>query len=144
MREGDPRLSESEYSLPLPELEGLHKEFYDHCKNHALHFQRCDDCRTFRHVPREMCASCGSWNWSWVASSGRGRIFTWTVVERPMHPAFVNACPYAAVVVEMEEGVRLLSEVTDMAPGDLEIDLPVEVLYDDVTDEVTLPKFKRA
>ena len=144
MREGDPRLSESEYSLPLPELEGLHKEFYDHCKNHALHFQRCDDCRTFRHVPREMCAACGSWNWSWVASSGRGRIFTWTVVERPMHPAFVNACPYAAVVVEMEEGVRLLSEVTDMALGDLEIDLPVEVLYDDVTDEVTLPKFKRA
>ncbi len=137
-------VSETNYSLPLPVLIGLHKEFYDHCKNQALHFQRCDECETFRHVPREMCAKCGSWNWSWVPSSGRGRIFTWTVVERPMHAAFVDACPYAPVVIEMEEGVRLLSEVSDVAPGDLEIDMQVAIHYDDVTDEVTLPKFKRA
>nr|MBC8340300.1 OB-fold domain-containing protein [Pseudomonadota bacterium] len=122
---------------------GLHKEFYDHCKNHALHFQRCSDCQIWRHVPREMCPECGSWNWSWEASSGRGRVFTWTVVARPMHPAFVDACPYAPVVIEMEEGVRLLSEVADVAPADLEIDMEVTVHYDDVTDEVTLPKFKK-
>lgn len=136
-------MSERDYNLPLPELGGLHKEFYDHCKNHALHFQRCDDCERFRHVPREMCAGCGSWNWSWIPSSGRGRIFTWTVVERPLHPAFATACPYAPVVIEMEEGVRLLSVVSDVAPADLEIDMQVGVYYDDVTDDVTLPKFKR-
>lgn len=135
-------MSESEYGLPLPELEGLHGEFYEHCKNHALHFQRCDDCETFRHVPREMCAACGSWNWSWIPSTGRGRVFTFTVVERPMHPAFATACPYAPVVVEMEEGVRLLSEVKDIAPADLQIDMRVEVVYDDVTGDLTLPKFR--
>ncbi len=134
----------SEYTLPLPELDGLHGEFFAHCKNHTLHFQRCDDCQTFRHVPREMCAECGSWNWSWQPSSGRGKVFTWTVVARPMHPAFVDACPYAPVVVEMEEGVRLLSEVVDVAPANLEIDMAVEVQFDDVTSDVTLPKFKRA
>ncbi|MDP6977805.1 MAG: OB-fold domain-containing protein [Myxococcota bacterium] len=134
----------SDYTLPLPELDGLHGEFFAHCKNHALHFQRCDDCQTFRHVPREMCPECGSWNWSWQPSSGRGKVFTWTVVARPMHPAFVDACPYAPVVVEMEEGVRLLSEVVDVAPADLEIDMAVEVQFDDVTSDVTLPKFKRA
>ncbi len=134
----------SDYTLPLPELDGLHGEFFAHCKNHALHFQRCDDCQTFRHVPREMCAECGSWNWSWQPSSGRGKVFTWTVVARPMHPAFVDACPYAPVVVEMEEGVRLLSEVVNVAPADLEIDMAVEVQFDDVTSDVTLPKFKRA
>ncbi len=136
-------MSESDYTLPLPELDGLHGEFYAHCKNHALHFQRCDGCQTFRHVPREMCPECGSWDWSWQPSSGRGKVFTWTVVERPMHPAYVDACPYAPVVVEMEEGVRLLSEVTGVAPADLEIDMDVEVDYDDVTDEITLPKFKK-
>jgi uncharacterized OB-fold protein len=60
-----------------------------------------------------------------------------------MHPAFVDACPYAPVVIEMEEGVRLLSEVADVAPADLKIDMEVTVHYDDVTDEVTLPKFKK-
>jgi uncharacterized OB-fold protein len=136
-------MTESTYPLPLPELEGLHKEFYDHCKNHALHFQRCTDCSAFRHVPREMCAECGSWNWAWAASSGRGQVFTWTVVVRPMHPDFVDACPYAPIVVEMEEGVRLLSIATDVSPEDLEIGMEVEVVYDDVTDEITLPKFRR-
>jgi len=136
-------MSQADYTLPLPELDGLHGAFYAHCKNRALHFQRCDDCQTFRHVPREMCAECGSWNWSWQPSSGRGKVFTWTIVERPMHPSFAQACPYAPVVVEMEEGVRLLSEVTGVAPADLEIDMEVEVHYDDVTDEVALPKFKK-
>jgi uncharacterized OB-fold protein len=61
-----------------------------------------------------------------------------------MHPAFAEACPYAPVVVEMEEGVRLLSEVVDVAPAELEIDMEVSIYYDDVTEDVTLPKFKRA
>ncbi len=133
---------QGDYPLPLPELEGLHKEFYDHCKNNTLHFQRCSDCQTWRHVPREMCPECGSWNWEWQPSSGRGRVFTWTVVNRPMHPAFVDECPYAPVVIEMEEGVRLLSEIIDCKPEDLAMDMAVEVLYDIVTDDVTLPKFR--
>jgi hypothetical protein len=90
-----------------------------------------------------MCADCGSWNWEWACSSGRGRVFTWTVVARALHPAFQDACPYAPAVIEMEEGVRILSEVTDCPPDELEIDLPVEVIFEDATEEVTLPKFRR-
>jgi uncharacterized OB-fold protein len=137
-------MSETHYSLPLPELDGLHKEFYDHCKSEALSFQRCSDCNAWRHVPREMCAECGSWNWAWARSSGRGKVFTWTVVERPLHPAFVEKCPYAPVVVEMEEGVRLLTDIVDCEPGDLAIDMPVEVVYDAVTNDVTLPRFRKS
>ena len=128
----------------LPQLEGLAGEFYGFCKDGELRFQRCRDCDRWRHVPREMCAACGSWRWEWARSSGRGRVFTWTVVERALHPAFEEACPYAPAVIEMEEGVRILSQVTDCPPEDLEIDLPVEVVFESVTEEVTLPKFRRA
>ncbi len=138
-------MSESaEYTKPLPALEGLAGDFYGFCKQGELRFQRCQGCGAWRHIPRDMCAECGSWDWEWAASSGRGSVFTWTVVGRALHPDFQDATPYAAVVVELEEGVRLLSHVVDCPPEELEIDMPVEVFFDAVTDEVTLPKFKRA
>lgn len=133
----------SAYNKPLPSLDGLSGEFYDFCRQEALHFQRCSDCQTFRHVPREMCAECNSFAWEWVPSTGRGVVYTWTVVERALHPAFVEDTPMAPVVVEMEEGVRLLSNMLDCPPGELEIGLPVQIAYEAVTDEVTLPRFRR-
>ena len=129
---------------PLPTLAGLAGEFYGWCKKHELRFQRCTACGTWRHVPRELCAACGSWDWEWARSSGRGTVYTWTVAVRAMHPAFQNAVPYAPVVVEMEEGVRILSRVTDCPPDALEVGMPVAVAFDDVTQEVTLPTFRRA
>lgn len=133
----------SQYSKPLPLLRGMTKEFYDHCKNGELRFQRCTDCGKWRHVPREMCAKCGSWNWEWARSSGRGELFTWTVVQRVMHPAFPDDVPYAPAVIQMQEGVRLVSWVIDCPPEELKMGMPVEVVFDAVTDEVTLPRFKR-
>jgi len=132
------------YTKPLPALEGLSKEFYDWCRQGELRFQRCRDCAAWRHVPREMCAGCGSWHWEWARSSGRGSIFTWTVVARALHPAFAADVPVAPVVVEMDEGVRVLSTLVDCPPGALEIGMPVVVCFDAVTPEITLPRFRRA
>jgi len=91
-----------------------------------------------------MCAGCGSMAWEWARSSGRGRVFTWTVTAVALHPAFKGATPYASVVVELEEGVRIVSQLIDCTPDELEIDMPVTVEFEAVTPEVTLPKFKRA
>jgi len=132
------------YSKPLPALDGLTKEFYNWCRRGDLRFQRCSACQAWRHVPRPMCAACGSFEWTWQRSSGRGTVFSWTVAERPMHPAFQNDAPYAPVVIEMEEGVRLVSEMLDCSPDELEIGMPVELVFDHVTPEITLPKFRRA
>jgi len=129
---------------PLPQLEGLTGEFYGFCKQGELRFQRCGSCDAWRHVPREMCAECGSWEWSWQRSSGRGRVFSWTVVARALHPAFQPDTPYAAVIVELDEGVRLLTHVRDLAPESLTIDLPVEVDFEVVSADVTLPVFRPA
>ncbi len=128
---------------PLPVLDGLSKEFYAWCQRGELRFQRCGDCGAWRHVPREICAACGSWQWEWARSSGRGVIYTWTVVARALHPAFAAETPFAPVVVEMAEGVRLLSRVVDCPPEALAIGMPVEVIFEVATSEVTLPMFRR-
>jgi enoyl-CoA hydratase len=129
------------YTKPLPVLEGFAGEFYGFVRDGELRFQRCDDCGTWRHPPREMCASCGSFDWEWARSTGKGKVFSWTVAERALHPEFVSEVPYAPTIVETEEGVRLLTQVMDVEPDDLEIGLPVEIAFDQVTNDVTLPKF---
>ena len=134
----------NEYNKPLPRRDDVNGEFYDHCRNHELRFQRCGDCGSWRHMPRESCRNCGSLEWSWERSSGKGTIYTWTVIHRALHPGFNNELPYAAVVIELDEGVRLVSHVVDVPVEALEVGVPVEVFFEDVTDEVTLPKFRLA
>jgi len=131
------------YEKPLPEMTGLAGEFYSWGAKSQLRFQRCSACEAWRHVPRELCAQCGSAEWSWEPSSGHGRVFTWTVATRAIHPAFEPDVPYAAVVVEMDEGVRLMSAVVDCPPDELTVGMPVVVVFEQVA-EVTLPKFRRA
>ena len=131
------------HTKPLPALEGLAGEFYEWCRRGELRFQRCGACGSWRHVPRAMCAACGCFEWTWERSSGRGSVFTWTVVVRALHPAFQEDTPLAPAVIEMEEGMRLVSEVVDCPPDALEIGMPVEVCFDPVTPRVTLPKFRR-
>jgi uncharacterized OB-fold protein len=135
--------TQGEYKLPLPRMRGPAAEFYKFCKAHELRFQRCTDCGTWRHIPRDMCAKCGSFNFEWARSSGKGAVFSWTVVSQPMLPQFAPLVPYAPAVVELEEGVRMVSWVTDVKPDDLALGMPVEVVFDDVTLEATLPKFRR-
>jgi hypothetical protein len=91
-----------------------------------------------------MCPNCGSWNAEWARLSGKGKVYTYVVAHQPFHPAFASDAPYAVAIVELEEGVRLMSNIVDCEPDDMYIGMPVEVVYDDVTEEVTLPRFKKA
>lgn len=128
---------------PLPSPLGLAGAFYGWCTKDELRFQRCRPCGRFRHVPREICAHCGSFEWTWERSSGRGKVFSWTEVVRPLHPAFGGDAPYAPVIVEMEEGVRMLSRVLDCTADELVVGMPVEVAFVAATDAVRLPYFRR-
>jgi uncharacterized OB-fold protein len=131
-----------DYTKPLPRGEEYSGEFYQYCKQHELRFQRCSTCHTWRHMPRECCPVCGSFDWIWERSTGKGRVFSWTVIHRALHPGFAEDIPYAAVIIELEEGIRLVSHVIGIAPEALRLELPVEVVFEDVTPEVTLPKFR--
>jgi uncharacterized OB-fold protein len=132
------------YRLPLPHAAGRAAEFYEFCKRHELRFQRCTGCGAWRHVPRDMCAKCGSFEWEWARSSGKGKLFSWTTAIQPMMPQFKDLVPYSPAIVELEEGVRIVSWLTDVKPDELALGMPLEVTFDDVTPNVTLPKFRRA
>jgi hypothetical protein len=133
------------YRLPLPHAGGASaSEFYNFCRQHELRFQRCTGCGTWRHIPRDMCAKCGSFDWEWARSSGKGKLFSWTTAIQPMLPQFKDVMPYSPAIVELEEGVRMVTWLTDVKPDELKLGMPVEVAFDDVTPNVTLPKFRRA
>jgi uncharacterized OB-fold protein len=126
----------------VPGANGLGAEFYGQAAaTGVVHLQRCDACATWRHPPRILCAVCGSEAWSWQPISGRGRVFTWTITHRATDPAFAEHMPYAIVVVEMEEGPRLVGNLLELAPSELRVDLPVHVVLDHRSDAVALLDF---
>ena len=129
-------------SKPVPRPEGLDAEFYRHCAAGRLCFQRCRGCQVYRHVPRRRCGPCGSPDWEWSASGGVGRVFSWTVTHQALHPAFASEVPYAVAVVELEEGVRMAAGLRDIDPGAIELDLPVEVRFEPVGEDLALPYFR--
>lgn len=126
----------------VPATTGLTGEFYGHCARGELRFQRCDACGAWRHPPRYRCGACGSDAWTWTRSSGRGRVFTWTVTHRPIDPAFADEVPYAIVVAELEEGPRLVGNLRGLDPSLLRLDLPVEVGFDAAGEGVALVHFR--
>lgn len=131
----------TEYNKPLPAVTPEAKEFWEGCNRHELLIQRCKECGTYRHYPRPMCPNCHSLNVEWAKVSGRGKVYSFTVIHHPSHPAFLDV-PYAVVIVELEEGVRMVGDVVDSRPEEIYIGMPVEVFFDDVTEEVTLPRFR--
>ena len=88
-----------------------------------------------------MCASCGSDAWEWVESSGRGEVYSWTITHQATLPNFAEDVPYAVVVVELEEGVRMVSSVRGIALEDLSLGLPVRVEFEQISDDMAVPVF---
>lgn len=134
----------SEYSKPLPKSDPLTKPFWDSLDRGAMEIQRCDDCSSFVFYPRGLCPSCGSRKLSWAPVSGRGRIYSFTIVHRPTNAAFKGDTPYVVALVDLEEGCRMMSNVTSVQadPEHVRIGMPVEIVYDRVTPDTTLPKFR--
>ncbi len=118
----------------IPDPDGLAAAFYERLAAGVLAFQRCSDCGAFRHPPRYRCAPCGCAAYEWVASRGRGKILTWSVSHRPVDPGWAAEIPYATLVVEMEEGVRVVGALRGLAPGDLAFDLPVRAKLEPASD----------
>jgi uncharacterized OB-fold protein len=128
--------------LLVPAITDDTRPFWESCRRHVLAIQRCAGCATFRHPPSPVCFRCRGFTHTWVPVSGRGTVFSWAVVER----AFVVGMPlpYNVAVVALDDapGVRLVSNVVDAAPAALRVGLPVEVVFEDVGGNVTVPRFR--
>jgi len=125
---------------PTPVPNADNAGFWEGSRRGELCLQRCGDCGAYRHHPRPMCPNCQSLRYDWVASSGRGTIYSFTIAHRPTLPAFEHRLPYNVIVVELDEGVFLVSNLVDGSP---EIGLRVEVVFEHLNDEIVLPKFRR-
>jgi hypothetical protein len=121
-------------------------EFWDRCKRHVLAFQRCANCRTFRHPPVDVCYACRSADTEWVAVSGAGTVYSYTIVTHAVHPGLVLSVPFNVVLVEFPDapGMRLISNVVDATPEQLSVGLPVRVHWEDLSSGATLPRFEIA
>jgi uncharacterized protein len=122
----------------LPTPVGLGAEWYAHLARGELSFQRCEACGAWRHPPRHLCPACGSEQWEWSRATRKGEIFSWTVTHQALHPAFADAVPYAVLVVELDEGVRVVCGPRDLDNGDFALALPVAIDIDRVNDEIGL------
>lgn len=130
------------HSKPLPLVDEESRGYWEACGRHELYLQRCGSCGALRFYPRALCPSCLSERIEWVRSAGRGTVYTFTVTHQNQAPGFRDTLPYVLAYVELDEGVRMLSNIVACAPGDVRIGLPVEVVFEDATAEISLPKFK--
>lgn len=127
---------------PLPKPDRDSDQYWAAARRHELLLQQCDACAKFRFYPRSVCPHCFSDRFQWKQASGRGLVYSFTIIYRPPLPAFRNRVPYVLALIELEEGVRMMTNIVECHPADVYIGMPVEVTFEDVTEDVTLPQFK--
>lgn len=128
--------------IPLPQPTALSRPFWDGTRDGVLRFQRCGACGAAVFIPQPVCPGCFGATLEWTASSGRGTVYSFSVVHRPPSPGF--EVPYVVVIAELEEGWHMLSNLIGCPPGDVRTGMPIEVAFEAKSDEITLPCFRPA
>jgi len=132
------------YAKPLPRITGENRPFWEAARRHELRLQRCGACGRFRYPPAPVCPQCLSEDAEWAPVSGRGKVSTFVVMHKVYFPSFAGDAPYNVVQVELDEGPRLTANLVGVPNAEIAVGMPVEVVFDDVTPDVTLPRFRRA
>lgn len=127
---------------PRPAVNLDNQFFWDGVNEGKLLIQRCSKCAQLRHPPGPACPNCGALEWDTVTSSGRGTVYSFVVPHYPPAPMFGE--DYIVVLVELEEGVRFVSNLLDVTPADVTIGMPVRVDFVQTDPELTLPLFRPA
>lgn len=133
----------SEPTRPLPNLsEADTGEFWRRTADRQLSYQRCSACAEPVFYPRRHCPGCGSLELDWHQASGYGTIYSFSVVRQSYHPFFRTRAPYAVAWVDLDEGVRILSNVVGIAdPGELSVGQRVRVVWEE-HEELCIPLFE--
>ncbi|MFL2635610.1 MAG: Zn-ribbon domain-containing OB-fold protein [Tepidiformaceae bacterium] len=133
----------ADYKKPVPIPTPETQDFWDGAKREELRLQKCDACSAVIFPPRPFCPSCSTREVSSFTASGRARLYSYVINERPA-PGF--EAPYAIAIVELDEGPRMMTNIIncEQTPEALVLDMPLEVTFEPITDEISLPKFQPA
>jgi uncharacterized OB-fold protein len=134
------------YNKPIPIPQPESDNYWEGAKAGELRLRKCDDCNQAYFYPRNICPDCGNNNTSWITASGKAKIHTFAIVHRPPHPGFMDDIPYVPAIVELEEGPRMATQIVNVEadPSKISIDMEVKVVFESITDEISLPKFEPA
>ena len=134
--------------LPVPSQETAF--YWEKCRQRELWVRSCNDCSQAYFYPRDFCPNCFSRNTVWLQCSGRGTLHAFGIVVRPPHRGWMEDVPFVVAMVDLEEGCRLPTNLVQVEadlnnPGErIWVGMPVEVVWEDRTDEISLPMFKPA
>lgn len=131
--------------LPTP-MTPEAKPYWDGLRDGKLMLPKCGDCESAFFYPRIACPHCHSRNVGWIQASGKGTLYSFQIGYRAFNPAFKIKPPYILAMIQLEEGPRILSNLINIEPDPaiVKCDMPVEVVFEKQTDEVTIPLFQPA
>ncbi len=133
-----------EYRKPLPTVTPWSAPFWEGCRRGELLIQKCQTCGALNFYPKLYCAECLSSNLEWVKSAGRGKVYSYMVVYAFQPTEFTEDVPYVVAIIDLDEGVRMMSNIVGCDPETVRCDMRVEVVFERATDAFTLPKFRPA
>lgn len=130
-------------SLPVPDIDDVNRLYFEGTASGELRILHCRRCDTLFRFAHAWCPQCWSREIDFKVASGRGTVETFTVVHQAPYPSFEDRIPYVIALVELEEGVRMMSNIVDCDPGEVEIGSPVKVSYEQ-RGPVMIPMFTMA
>lgn len=130
------------YDKPLPAVTDLNRPFWEGLGQGELRLQRCRDCGHHRYPIAPVCPRCLSEESEWVRLSGRGKVFSYVIFHQVYQEAFRADAPYNVALIQLDEGPFMFSNVVEIPNAAIRCDMPVTVVFDPVTDTITLPRFR--
>ncbi len=127
---------------PRPVPTAWSEPFWEAARRGEFILQRCGDCGSYVGYPKIFCTACYSDNLGWERASGNGKLYSYSTVTANPPSAFIDDIPYTIAIVELEEGPRFLSRLIDLDPEHLHCELPVEIAFVHVDDELVMPFFR--
>lgn len=137
-------LSPPAYAKPLPTLNDENRPFWQGAREGKLRMQRCAGCAHIRFPISHVCPDCLSYEFAWTDLSGRGEVFAYIVYHQLYNKAFAADLPYNVALVQLEEGPRMYSNIVGCSNDAVKVGDLLEVMFDPVTPEITIPKFRLA
>ena len=134
------------YNKPIPMPQGESDIYWKKAKSGELWLRSCNACGNAYFYPRDISPCCFSKDTEWIKASGKATLFTYGIVQRAPHPGFVDDIPFVTAVVELEEGPKMATNIVidEPSPDNLIIGMDLEVVFEDINDDLALPKFKPA